>query len=92
MLFGVLQEVQEPKVPWKGNLICILSFERFSFDCEMLIIMLYLYSVTGTICKVIKETQDQVEVSFSRTWNFSLKGKSVPLKIDKRFSLITLVT
>ncbi|XP_052622429.1 uncharacterized protein LOC111894732 [Lactuca sativa] len=47
-----------------------------------------LESVTGTICKVIKETQDQVEVSFSRTWNFSLKGKSVPLKIDKRYIML----
>ncbi|KAI3491198.1 hypothetical protein L1887_44444 [Cichorium endivia] len=47
-----------------------------------------LESITGTSCKVIKETQDQVEVSFSRTWDFSLKGKSVPLRIDKRYILL----
>ncbi|KAF3447273.1 hypothetical protein FNV43_RR12453 [Rhamnella rubrinervis] len=39
----------------------------------------------GTDFKVIVENEEQIEVSFSRTWNFSLDGKLVPLNIDKRF-------
>nr|XP_043636559.1 probable rhamnogalacturonate lyase B [Erigeron canadensis] len=42
----------------------------------------------GTGCEVIVETEDQVELSFSRTWNSSLEGKLVPLKIDKRYILL----
>lgn len=41
--------------------------------------------LAGTSCEVIVETEDQVELSFSRTWDPSLYGKLVPLKIDKRF-------
>ncbi|KVH98834.1 Carbohydrate-binding-like fold [Cynara cardunculus var. scolymus] len=44
--------------------------------------------IEGTSCEVIVETDDQVEVSFSRTWDSSLEGKHVPLKIDKRFVLL----
>ncbi|CAN1288414.1 Rhamnogalacturonate lyase [Linum perenne] len=40
--------------------------------------------VVGTKYTVINETEDQVEVSFSRQWDSSLKGK-VPLNVDKRF-------
>ncbi|GKC43493.1 probable rhamnogalacturonate lyase B [Tanacetum coccineum] len=42
----------------------------------------------GTTFEVIVETEDQVELSFSRTWNSSLEGKLVPLKFDKRYILL----
>lgn len=38
----------------------------------------------STSFKVIAETQDQVEVSFTKTWNVSLGHNVVPLNIDKR--------
>lgn len=44
--------------------------------------------IAGTSCEVIVETEDQVELSFSTTWDSSLEGKHVPLKIDKRFVLL----
>ncbi|PHT50866.1 hypothetical protein CQW23_10613 [Capsicum baccatum] len=44
--------------------------------------------IKGTDFKVIKETDDQVEISFSRPWDPSLQGKLVPLNIDKRFILL----
>ncbi|KAK1436363.1 hypothetical protein QVD17_02142 [Tagetes erecta] len=44
--------------------------------------------IVGTSCEVIAETEDQAELSFSRTWDSSLEGKHVPLKIDKRFVLL----
>lgn len=40
--------------------------------------------IKGTTFKVIVENDDQVEVSFSKTWDASLEGKLVPLNIDKR--------
>ncbi|KAL5559923.1 hypothetical protein UlMin_036134 [Ulmus minor] len=42
----------------------------------------------GTDFKVILENEEQIEVSFTRTWNTSLDGKQVPLNIDKRFILL----
>ncbi|KAG8377399.1 hypothetical protein BUALT_Bualt08G0029000 [Buddleja alternifolia] len=44
--------------------------------------------IKGTTFKVIKESEEQVEVSFSRPWDPSLQGKLVPLNIDKRFILL----
>nr|XP_043638136.1 probable rhamnogalacturonate lyase B [Erigeron canadensis] len=44
--------------------------------------------IEGTSCEVIVETDDQVELSFSRTWDSSQQGKHAPLKIDKRFILL----
>ncbi|KAK4428605.1 hypothetical protein Salat_1160300 [Sesamum alatum] len=44
--------------------------------------------IRATSFKVIKESEDQVEVSFSRPWDPSLQGKLVPLNIDKRFILL----
>lgn len=38
--------------------------------------------------KVIVETYEQVEVSFTRAWNSSLTGKFPPLNIDKRFIML----
>ncbi|KAJ8533206.1 hypothetical protein K7X08_016095 [Anisodus acutangulus] len=42
----------------------------------------------GTTYKVISETDDQIELSFSRTWDFSLHGKLCPLNIEKRFVML----
>ncbi|MFS7913225.1 putative rhamnogalacturonan endolyase [Helianthus anomalus] len=44
--------------------------------------------IEGTSCEVIVETEDQVELSFTRTWDSTLVGKHVPLKIDKRFVVL----
>ncbi|KAK9271338.1 hypothetical protein L1049_026928 [Liquidambar formosana] len=41
--------------------------------------------IKGTNFSVIVENEEQVEVSFTRTWDPSLEGKFVPLNIDKRF-------
>ncbi|KAM3342324.1 putative rhamnogalacturonate lyase B [Capsicum galapagoense] len=38
--------------------------------------------------KVILETDDQIELSFSRKWDASLQGKLIPLNIDKRFIML----
>lgn len=40
--------------------------------------------IKATNFQVIMSNDDQVEVSFSRQWDPSLKGKLVPLNIDKR--------
>ncbi|KAL5777443.1 hypothetical protein ACOSP7_010369 [Xanthoceras sorbifolium] len=44
--------------------------------------------IKGTSFNVIVETDDQVEISFSRTWDSSQEGKLVPLNIDKRFVML----
>ncbi|KDP41512.1 hypothetical protein JCGZ_15919 [Jatropha curcas] len=44
--------------------------------------------IKGTDFKVIVETEEQVEISFTRTWDSSLEGKLVPLNIDKRFVML----
>ncbi|XP_031118751.1 uncharacterized protein LOC116022259 [Ipomoea triloba] len=44
--------------------------------------------IKATKFSVIMETEEQVEVSFSRPWDPSLQGKFVPLNIDKRFILL----
>lgn len=44
--------------------------------------------IHGTNFKVVVETEEQVEVSFSRPWDPSLQDKLVPLNIDKRFILL----
>ncbi|KAG8654871.1 hypothetical protein MANES_05G188300v8 [Manihot esculenta] len=41
--------------------------------------------IKGTSLKVIVESEEQVELSFTRSWDPSLEGKLVPLNIDKRF-------
>lgn len=40
--------------------------------------------IYGTSLRVVVENEDQVELSFTRMWDPSLEGKSVPLNIDKR--------
>nr|XP_010907787.1 probable rhamnogalacturonate lyase B [Elaeis guineensis] len=44
--------------------------------------------IKGTDFRIILQSEEQVEVSFTRTWAPSLKGKLVPLKIDKRFVVL----
>ncbi|KAJ7958894.1 Rhamnogalacturonate lyase family protein [Quillaja saponaria] len=44
--------------------------------------------IKGTNFSVIVESEDQVELSFTRTWDPSLEGKLVPLNIDKRFVML----
>ncbi|KAL3340237.1 hypothetical protein AABB24_028722 [Solanum stoloniferum] len=41
-----------------------------------------------TTYKVILETDDQIELSFSRTWDVSLQDELIPLNIDKRFIML----
>ncbi|OVA03491.1 Rhamnogalacturonate lyase [Macleaya cordata] len=44
--------------------------------------------ITGTDFRVIKEDENQVELSFLTTWDESLEGKFVPLNVDRRFILM----
>ncbi|XP_062027932.1 probable rhamnogalacturonate lyase B [Rosa rugosa] len=44
--------------------------------------------IKGTTFRVIVENEEQVELSFTRTWDPSLEGKYVPLNIDKRFVML----
>ncbi|KAI3465171.1 hypothetical protein Pfo_021834 [Paulownia fortunei] len=44
--------------------------------------------IKATNFKVIQESEEQVEVSFSRPWDPTLQGRLVPLNIDKRFILL----
>ncbi|KAE7995833.1 hypothetical protein FH972_000598 [Carpinus fangiana] len=44
--------------------------------------------IAGTKFKIVTEHKDQVELSFSKTWNVSSHGKgSVPLNVDRRYIL-----
>ncbi|XP_058081198.1 uncharacterized protein LOC131229304 isoform X3 [Magnolia sinica] len=45
--------------------------------------------IKGTSFKVILEDENQVEVSFTRTWDPSLNGTLIPLNIDKRFIVLS---
>ncbi|KAJ9187003.1 hypothetical protein P3X46_002503 [Hevea brasiliensis] len=44
--------------------------------------------IKGTSFEVIVESEEQVELSFTRSWDPSQEGKLVPLKIDKRFVML----
>lgn len=63
---------------WKLNLIEIMIE---MFDNGFFLLM---FRIKTTKFQVIVQNDDQVEVSFSRQWDPSLKGKLVPLNIDKR--------
>ncbi|KAL8550183.1 hypothetical protein ACS0TY_008856 [Phlomoides rotata] len=41
-----------------------------------------------TSFKIISETQDQIEVSFTKTWELNLGDNVVPLNIDKRYVVL----
>nr|POF25722.1 rhamnogalacturonate lyase [Quercus suber] len=42
----------------------------------------------GTKMEVVVKNEEQVELSFTRMWDPSLKGNFVPLNIDKRFVML----
>jgi len=44
-----------------------------------------LYRLEGTKMEVVVKNEEQVELSFTRMWDPSLKGNFVPLNIDKRY-------
>ncbi|GAB4839483.1 hypothetical protein Ancab_029007 [Ancistrocladus abbreviatus] len=44
--------------------------------------------IKGTTFSIIMENEEQVELSFVRTWDPSLTGKLVALNIDKRFIML----
>ncbi|XP_021832103.1 probable rhamnogalacturonate lyase B [Prunus avium] len=44
--------------------------------------------IKGTSFTVIMESEEQVELSFTRAWDPSQEGKLVPLNIDKRFIML----
>ncbi|XP_075647899.1 uncharacterized protein LOC142618768 isoform X2 [Castanea sativa] len=44
--------------------------------------------IKGTSFRVIVETEEQLEISFTRLWDPSLQGKQVSLNIDKRFIML----
>ncbi|KAF9589610.1 hypothetical protein IFM89_026351 [Coptis chinensis] len=44
--------------------------------------------VKGTDYRVILQNENQLEISFTRTWNSSQKGTLVPLNIDTRFVML----
>ncbi|KAJ0086597.1 hypothetical protein Patl1_08700 [Pistacia atlantica] len=46
--------------------------------------------IKGTSFNVIVENDEQVEISFTRTWDTSQEGKLVPLNIDKRLMDVAL--
>jgi hypothetical protein len=48
--------------------------------------------IKGTELRIIYHDENQVEVSFTRTWNPSLEGKAVPLNIDKRCLIHRLIS
>ncbi|XP_052202444.1 uncharacterized protein LOC127808109 isoform X2 [Diospyros lotus] len=45
-------------------------------------------SLEGTSMKVILQTEEQLELSFTRIWDPSMQGKQAPLNIDKRFIVL----
>ncbi|KAL2512592.1 Rhamnogalacturonate lyase family protein [Abeliophyllum distichum] len=45
--------------------------------------------IVGTNFKVVVESEEQIELSFSRTWDTSVEGKLAPLNIDKRFVMLS---
>ncbi|KAK4387671.1 hypothetical protein Sango_2373700 [Sesamum angolense] len=44
--------------------------------------------IHGTSFKIVTENEEQVELSFTTTWDASLQGKLAPLNIDKRFVML----
>ena len=38
----------------------------------------------GTKFEIITQNEEQVEISFTRTWTISKRGSLVPLNVDKR--------
>ncbi|EYU45811.1 hypothetical protein MIMGU_mgv1a0225582mg, partial [Erythranthe guttata] len=49
-------------------------------------------TLESTSFRVVAETEDQVEISFTKTWNLSLGNNFVPLNIDKRYIVLSGVS
>lgn len=45
-------------------------------------------TIEGTSLKVMVENEEQVELSFTRTWSSAVEGKQAPLSIDRRFIVL----
>ncbi|KAK6120587.1 hypothetical protein DH2020_045665 [Rehmannia glutinosa] len=45
-------------------------------------------TIEGTSLRVIVENEEQVELSFTRTWDPSVQGEQAPLCIDRRFVVL----
>ncbi|KAK4390109.1 hypothetical protein Sango_2074200 [Sesamum angolense] len=45
-------------------------------------------TIEGTSLRVIVENEEQVELSFTRTWDPSVQGEQAPLSIDRRFVML----
>jgi rhamnogalacturonan endolyase len=39
----------------------------------------------GTKFEIITQNEEQIEISFTRTWTISRRGSLVPLNVDKRY-------
>ncbi|KAJ4721053.1 Rhamnogalacturonate lyase family protein [Melia azedarach] len=44
--------------------------------------------IKGSSFRVIVQDEEQVEISFARDWDFSLRGKIAPINIDKRYIML----
>lgn len=53
---------------------CFTDWCKNCFSCR----------ISGTSFRVVVENEEQVELSFLRTWASSLEGNYIPLNIDKR--------
>ncbi|XP_048334789.2 probable rhamnogalacturonate lyase B [Ziziphus jujuba] len=42
----------------------------------------------GTKFKIVKEDENQVEISFRKSWNVSYDGTSIPINVDKRYIIL----
>ncbi|KAL3845377.1 hypothetical protein ACJIZ3_002780 [Penstemon smallii] len=45
-------------------------------------------TIEGTSLRVIVENEEQIELSFTRTWDPSVQGEQAPLTIDRRFVML----
>lgn len=46
--------------------------------------LFFLFRIEGTNFSIVVETEKQIELSFTRTWDPSVEGKQSPLSIDRR--------
>lgn len=68
----------------KGMRTCMHFYVIF-FWLKLLEVKLFC-RLQGTKFKIIKDDQDQMEISFTKTWSISMNGSTVPLNVDKRYS------
>ncbi|CAL5426182.1 unnamed protein product [Camellia sinensis] len=77
-------------IEWKGA--CFFDNEaRLEFtggDRGLGSGVLHLKKPEGTRYSVVIEDENQIEISFTRTWNSSLNDTGMPLNVDKRFIML----